>query len=423
MGCAMSLDPKFAKNIQTQTSYYGYSNCYYMEGNIAISKNAEKVTIENDNGKKSIGDLEHWIEQVDCSNIDFVKIIKSTSLEVDEIKVLTFCFELFNYKKQVFNGAEDISDFFHACLGCRPTTGDLQEISDVIYFQREFEFENFCEFCDKLLSEEEKELDEEDKLKEAFRGLYDKEGTGFLTTDQMHKVIVEMSPKLSIKNSIIDEIERGSGRIEFDRFYDLIMYKNPKWNLNCESKSTKTCPSKFQPSIKKTDFFDIFAKIKESTGLEVNEIKVLKDCFDIFNDKKQDFHGVDDIINFFHKFLGFLPTKEELKEILDEIKEDASGEIEFDIFCQFCSKSLVDEEKLKEAFHALYEEGTTFITTEQMCTIIGELESNLTVEELDGIIGEIDDGSGMMDFDEFYKMITCQNTKHSLYQLKTMKTR
>ena len=41
--------------------------------------------------------------------------------------------------------------------------------------------------------------------------------------------------------------------------------------------------------------------------------------------------------------------------------------------------------------------------------ILAEVDSNLTEEDLDGIIAEIDeDGSGTMDFDEFCEMMMTQ---------------
>ena len=47
-----------------------------------------------------------------------------------------------------------------------------------------------------------------------------------------------------------------------------------------------------------------------------------------------------------------------------------------------------------------------FITMAQFRSIIAEVDPNLTEEDLDGIISEIDeDGSGTMDFDEFCEMM------------------
>ena len=39
-----------------------------------------------------------------------------------------------------------------------------------------------------------------------------------------------------------------------------------------------------------------FDEIKEATALEVDEIKVLKLCFNLFDVKKQDFLGSDDLV-------------------------------------------------------------------------------------------------------------------------------
>ena len=118
---------------------------------------------------------------------------------------------------------------------------------------------------------------------------------------------------------------------------------------------------------------------------------------------------LDDIL----RGMGFRPSKEELKEILEEIDEDGSGEIEFEEFCQLCAKFLIEEPdeetmktELKEAFRVYDKEANGFITTDQLREIIAELDTRLTKEDLDGIIEEIDeDGSGTMDFDEFCAMM------------------
>merc|ERR1712095_249513 len=124
----------------------------------------------------------------------------------------------------------------------------------------------------------------------------------------------------------------------------------------------------------------------ESTGLEGDEIKVLKICFNLFDTKKQDFLGADDLDDIL-RAMGFRPSKEELKEILEEIDEDGSGEIEFGEFCQLCAKFLVEEPdeetmkaELKEAFRVYDKEGQGYITTDQLRGIIAEVDTKLTSE-------------------------------------------
>merc|ERR1712117_275118 len=115
--------------------------------------------------------------------------------------------------------------------------------------------------------------------------------------------------------------------------------------------------------------------------------------------------------------MGFRPTEDELKELLAEVDEDGSGEIEIGEFCQLCATFLVEDpdmetmkKELKDAFRVYDKAGQGFITTETLRGLIGELLAPLTDEELEGIIDELDeDGSGSMDFDEFCEMMMTKN--------------
>merc|ERR1711874_156236 len=155
-----------------------------------------------------------------------------------------------------------------------------------------------------------------------------------------------------------------------------------------------------------------FEEICEATGLAVDEIKCLKVCFDLFDTKKQEFLSADDLGEIM-RAMGFRPTEEELKDLLLEIDEDGSGEIEFAEFCQLRATFLVEDpdmetmkRELKDAFRIYDKEGNGFITTDTLRGLITELLAPLTDEELEGILEELDeDGSGSMDFDEFCEMM------------------
>ena len=75
-------------------------------------------------------------------------------------------------------------------------------------------------------------------------------------------------------------------------------------------------------------------------------------------------------------------------------------------------------EELKEAFRIYDRDGEGFITTDVLKEILREIDSELTEEDLDNIIEEVDeDGSGTLDFDGkingliyfelLYNMIIC----------------
>merc|ERR1712080_188946 len=102
--------------------------------------------------------------------------------------------------------------------------------------------------------------------------------------------------------------------------------------------------------------------------------------------------------------MGFRPSPEELMDILTEIDEDGSGEIEFGEFCQLCATFLVEDpdmetmkRELKDAFRVYDKDGLGYITTDTLRGLISELLAPLTNEELEGILEELDeDGSGSM---------------------------
>ena len=88
-------------------------------------------------------------------------------------------------------------------------------------------------------------------------------------------------------------------------------------------------------------------------------------------------------------------------------------EIRFDTFCSLASRFLEDDadteavqSELREAFRLYDKEGNGYITTEVFRDILHELDDNLTPEELDMMIDEIDaDGSGTLDFDGIFFLI------------------
>ena len=101
------------------------------------------------------------------------------------------------------------------------------------------------------------------------------------------------------------------------------------------------------------------------------------------------------------------------QEIVDEIDEDGSGELEFPEFIQLAAKFLVEEDEeqmkweLKEAFRIYDKQGNGYITTPVLKEILREIDSTLSEDNLDQIVDEVDeDGSGTVDFDEFMSMMT-----------------
>lgn len=132
---------------------------------------------------------------------------------------------------------------------------------------------------------------------------------------------------------------------------------------------------------------------------------MLQNAFNAFDTEKKGHIDVAMVGNIL-AMLGHVLDDKMLQEIVSEVDEDGSGEIEFEEFIQLAARFLVEEDaeavakELKEAFRLYDREGNGYITTQTLKEILKELEPNISNEDLDSMIEEIDsDGSGTVDFD------------------------
>ncbi|XP_053625969.1 troponin C, isoallergen Bla g 6.0101-like [Plodia interpunctella] len=148
--------------------------------------------------------------------------------------------------------------------------------------------------------------------------------------------------------------------------------------------------------------------------LDKTQLQLLKNAFDAFDHEKKGVISTD-MVGTILEMLGHELDEGTLKEIIDEIDQDGSGELEFPEFCQLASKFLTEEEEddeamvqeLREAFRLYDKEGNGYITTDVLKEIFRELDNTITADDLDTMIDEIDsDGSGTVDFEEFLEVMT-----------------
>merc|ERR1711872_663011 len=146
--------------------------------------------------------------------------------------------------------------------------------------------------------------------------------------------------------------------------------------------------------------------------LNEDQVSALRKAFDSFDTEKLG-HITVDTVSTILRMMGLKVSEKALQEIVDEIDEDGSGELEFEEFCILSAKFLIEEdeeslkEELKEAFRIYDKEGNGYITTQVLKEILRELDNRLSEEDIEGIVDEVDeDGSGTLDFDEFHQMMT-----------------
>merc|ERR1712131_100622 len=147
-------------------------------------------------------------------------------------------------------------------------------------------------------------------------------------------------------------------------------------------------------------------------GLEEEQVKSLKRTFDQFDKDRLGAISVGTVDTIL-KMMGMHVSSADLDNVIEEIDEDGSGQLEFPEFIQLAAKFLVEEDEeemrweLKEAFRLYDKQGNGYITTSTLKEILREIDSTLTEYNLDQIVDEVDaDGSGTVDFDEFMAMMT-----------------
>lgn len=146
--------------------------------------------------------------------------------------------------------------------------------------------------------------------------------------------------------------------------------------------------------------------------LDKEQIAMLKKAFEAFDREKKGSISTA-MVGTILQMLGHSVTDKMLAEIIAEVDEDGSGELEFEEFVTLAARFLVEEDseamqqELREAFRLYDREGNGYITTGVLREILRELDDKITEEELDMMIEEIDsDGSGTVDFDEFMEVMT-----------------
>ncbi|XP_066279450.1 calmodulin-like isoform X1 [Branchiostoma lanceolatum] len=144
-------------------------------------------------------------------------------------------------------------------------------------------------------------------------------------------------------------------------------------------------------------------------GISDPQLQEYRDAFKLF-DKDGDGSITIDELGTVMRNLGQFPSEDELKEMLHDIDTDGNGTIDFDEFVAIMSKIVKgdegipeDEEKeLREAFKLFDKAGNGYISASDLRQVLNCLGQDLTEEEVDEMISEVDvDGDGRIDYEEF----------------------
>ncbi|EFA07895.2 troponin C [Tribolium castaneum] len=147
-------------------------------------------------------------------------------------------------------------------------------------------------------------------------------------------------------------------------------------------------------------------------GLDKEKVKLLKRAFSMFDSSKTGSIEKEKVRTILTT-LGQTYDEKQLDTLLDGEDPEGTGYLNFDSFCKVAANFLDNEDdevlqkELKEAFRLYDKQGNGYIPTSSLREILVALDDQLTNDQLNEMIAEIDtDSSGTVDFEEFIEMMT-----------------
>lgn len=138
----------------------------------------------------------------------------------------------------------------------------------------------------------------------------------------------------------------------------------------------------------------------------------IKKAFDLFDTECTGFIEVKEL-RVAIRALGFEPTKDDIRNMMEEIDKDKSGRIAFNDFLILMRLKMAEKDtkqELMKAFSFFDDDHTGHISFNNLKRVAQELGEKLTDEELQEMIDEADlDNDGEVSADEFLTVLRKTN--------------
>ena len=144
-------------------------------------------------------------------------------------------------------------------------------------------------------------------------------------------------------------------------------------------------------------------------ALTKEQISEFREAFSMF-DKDKDGSITEKELLKVMRSLGQNPTEAEMRNMINDVDIDGSGNIDFKEFLIMMARKMKDnneEEELIEAFKVFDKDGNGFISAAEMRHVMTNLGAKLTDDDVDEIIRKADtNGDGQVNYQEFVTMMT-----------------
>eukprot|EP00475_Leptophrys_vorax_P026128 TRINITY_DN3666_c0_g1_i1.p1 TRINITY_DN3666_c0_g1~~TRINITY_DN3666_c0_g1_i1.p1 ORF type:complete len:173 (+),score=58.58 TRINITY_DN3666_c0_g1_i1:44-520(+) len=150
---------------------------------------------------------------------------------------------------------------------------------------------------------------------------------------------------------------------------------------------------------------------KDNHGLNDDQIAEFKEAFSLF-DKDCDGNITPVELGNMMRALGYDPSMQELEAIVSDANTSGSGAIDFPEFLMFMGKmqkKLNPDDVFNNAFKAFDTNGTGFITTRELMSVMTRVGEKLTEAEVNEMMKRVDkSGEGKLSYEDFLDLINPQ---------------
>ncbi|CAF3390894.1 unnamed protein product [Rotaria sp. Silwood1] len=151
------------------------------------------------------------------------------------------------------------------------------------------------------------------------------------------------------------------------------------------------------------------AEEEQEFHLSEEQVSEIRDAFNMY-DKDRKGEISTSLLGTVMKNLGHNLKPDQLAECIDAVDGDGSGTVDFDEFLALMAKKTKeaeDERELREVFRVFDKNSRGVIDVTDLKMIFKALDPDMPDDEVEQIISEVDeDGSGTVDYEEFYKLMT-----------------
>lgn len=133
---------------------------------------------------------------------------------------------------------------------------------------------------------------------------------------------------------------------------------------------------------------------------------VFRQIFDMFDKNGDNVINVEELSGIL-EILGYSPTTDEVRTILERFDQDNSGTIDFDEYLILIQHWIEqDEEQIYEAFKVFDKDGDGFVSAQELKRALTQYGEQFTEEEANEFFNMMDtDGDGVINYEEFVEYL------------------